>query len=246
MFIQTMYGIRDVHKSDIKEEDFSEVCVHIFFTPPLSSLSLLQMIPIESFEAQSMTGKFVPIVTGGTHIKLTYQNRKEYVEKALHFRLHELDKQAWITNKQHPLWFLYYIQHAGGSDSWGDVLHSASSPLFTLHCQDAPTCCLWHGTGRLVYAEESSKVKKKFGLFALFSKCAFFVLRYKDGTNENHEVVRWLWQTLESFSNEERILFLRFVSGRSRLPVRISDIPHRFRISVYGQVAITTSYLLYF
>lgn len=26
MFIQTMYGIRDAHKSGIKEEDFSEVC----------------------------------------------------------------------------------------------------------------------------------------------------------------------------------------------------------------------------
>ena len=53
-----------------------------------------QMIPIESFECQSMTGNFVPIVPGGSNIKLTYQNRKEYVEKALNFRLHELDHQV--------------------------------------------------------------------------------------------------------------------------------------------------------
>jgi len=54
----------------------------------------IQMIPIESFECQSMNGEFVPIVPGGSNIKLTYQNRKEYVEKALHFRLHELDQQV--------------------------------------------------------------------------------------------------------------------------------------------------------
>ena len=63
--------------------------------------------------------------------------------------------------------------------------------------------------------------------------------RYKDDATEGHKVVQWLWQTLESFSNDEKILFLRFVSGRSRLPVRISDIPQRFRISIYGQVTLT-------
>ena len=38
---------------------------------------------------------------------------------------------------------------------------------------------------------------------------------------------------------EERVLFLRFVSGRSRLPTRVSEIPQRFQISVSsGQVSI--------
>ena len=55
---------------------------------------LLQMIPIENFEAQSMNGNFVPIVPGGGNIHLTYHNRKEYVDKALQFRLHELDQQV--------------------------------------------------------------------------------------------------------------------------------------------------------
>ena len=53
-----------------------------------------QMIPIESFEAQSMNGSFVPIIPGGGNTKLTFHNRKEYVEKALKFRLHELDQQV--------------------------------------------------------------------------------------------------------------------------------------------------------
>ncbi len=60
------------------------------------------MIPIESFEAQSMSGIFVPIVPGGGNISLTFQNRKEYVEKGFHFRLHELDKQVGICRAFFP------------------------------------------------------------------------------------------------------------------------------------------------
>jgi len=43
-------------------------------------------------------------------------------------------------------------------------------------------------------------------------------------------LIQWLWQTLESFTNPERILFLRFVCGRSRLPVNITDIGQRLQI----------------
>ena len=35
MFIQALYGIRDVHKSGIGEEDFSEVCVYVCQRPQL-------------------------------------------------------------------------------------------------------------------------------------------------------------------------------------------------------------------
>ena len=65
--------------------------VKLWLHIPLLLSCLLQMIPIESFEVQSMTGKFVPVVPGGGNIRLTYHNRKEFVEKALHFRLHELE-----------------------------------------------------------------------------------------------------------------------------------------------------------
>ena len=60
-------------------------------------------------------------------------------------------------------------------------------------------------------------------------------LRYRDGINESAPLVQWLWQTLDLFTNEEKILFLRFVSGRSRLPTRVSEIPQRFQI-MKGQV----------
>ena len=71
--------------------------------------------------------------------------------------------------------------------------------------------------------------------------CTFFFYRYRDGTTQGDPVVQWLWQTLESLTIEERVLFLRFVSGRSRLPTRVSEIPQRFQISVAsGQVCTYT------
>ena len=61
--------------------------------------------------------------------------------------------------------------------------------------------------------------------------------RYKDG-NGSDQIYHWLWQTLEDFSNEERTLFLRFVSGRSRLPSRVAEISQRFQISKGGRVGL--------
>lgn len=55
------------------------------------------------------------------------------------------------------------------------------------------------------------------------------LVRYRDIT-ESHQLICWLWQSLEEFTNEERVLFLRFVSGRSRLPSNLTDIPQKFQI----------------
>ena len=52
------------------------------------------MIPIDCFEGQSSDGRIVPIVPGGRSIPLTYANRKQYVERAIAFRLHEMDAQV--------------------------------------------------------------------------------------------------------------------------------------------------------
>ncbi|VTJ85653.1 Hypothetical predicted protein [Marmota monax] len=55
------------------------------------------------------------------------------------------------------------------------------------------------------------------------------VVRYRE-VDEQHQLVQWFWHTLEEFSNEERVLFMRFVSGRSRLPANTADISQRFQI----------------
>lgn len=43
---------------------------------------------------QSADGKMVPIIPGGNSIPLTFSNRREYVERAIEYRLHELDRQV--------------------------------------------------------------------------------------------------------------------------------------------------------
>ncbi|XP_017786874.1 PREDICTED: probable E3 ubiquitin-protein ligase HERC1 isoform X2 [Nicrophorus vespilloides] len=55
------------------------------------------------------------------------------------------------------------------------------------------------------------------------------VVRYRD-LDEHHQLVQWLWNILESFSNAERVLFMRFVSGRSRLPSNLADLSQRFQV----------------
>lgn len=55
------------------------------------------------------------------------------------------------------------------------------------------------------------------------------LVRYRDIT-DSHQLIGWFWQSLEEFTNEERVLFLRFVSGRSRLPSNPADITQKFQI----------------
>ncbi|KAK4883685.1 hypothetical protein RN001_007004 [Aquatica leii] len=55
------------------------------------------------------------------------------------------------------------------------------------------------------------------------------VVRYRE-LDENHQLVQWLWNILESFTNAERVLFMRFVSGRSRLPANLADLSQRFQV----------------
>ena len=37
------------------------------------------------------------------------------------------------------------------------------------------------------------------------------------GSDGSHPVVKWLWEILESFGNEDRSRFVKFASGRTRL-----------------------------
>ena len=61
------------------------------------------------------------------------------------------------------------------------------------------------------------------------------VVTYK-GVDSNAPLVRWFWETLESFSNAERSLFLRFVWGRTRLPRTIADFRGRDFVFQVGDV----------
>uniref|UniRef100_A0A1A7WGI3 HECT-type E3 ubiquitin transferase n=1 Tax=Iconisemion striatum TaxID=60296 RepID=A0A1A7WGI3_9TELE len=172
LYVQTLKSILHIEDSGITEDNFHE------------------MIPLDSFVGQSADGKMVPIIPGGNSIPLTFSNRKEYVERAIEYRLHEIDRQvaavregmSWIV----PVPLLSLL---------------TAKQLEQMVCGMPEICC---------------NVLKK-------------VVRYRE-VDEQHSLVQWFWQTLEEFSNEERVLFMRFVSGRSRLPANTADISQRFQI----------------
>ncbi|XP_028298817.1 probable E3 ubiquitin-protein ligase HERC1 isoform X3 [Gouania willdenowi] len=172
LYVQTLKSILHIEESGFTEDNFHE------------------MIPLDSFVGQSADGKMVPIVPGGNSIPLTFSSRKEYVERAIEYRLHEIDRQvaavregmSWIV----PVPLLSLL---------------TAKQLEQMVCGMPEICC---------------DVLKK-------------VVRYRE-VDEQHPLVQWFWQTLEEFSNEERVLFMRFVSGRSRLPANTADISQRFQI----------------
>ncbi|KAM6980533.1 putative E3 ubiquitin-protein ligase HERC1 [Aplochiton taeniatus] len=170
--VQSLNSILHIEDSGITEDNFHE------------------MIPLESFVGQSADGKMVPIIPGGNSVPLTFSNRKEYVDRAIEYRLHEIDRQvaavregmSWII----PVPLLSLL---------------TAKQLEQMVCGMPEICC---------------EVLKK-------------VVRYRE-VDEQHALVQWFWQTLGEFSNEERVLFMRFVSGRSRLPANTADISQRFQI----------------
>ena len=61
------------------------------------------------------------------------------------------------------------------------------------------------------------------------------LINYRD-FDPNNQVVVWLWEILDEMSEEEKVLFMIFVSGRSRLPANpTSDLNQRFQIMKVDQ-----------
>ncbi|KAM7405656.1 hypothetical protein PAMP_000090 [Pampus punctatissimus] len=178
LYVQTLKSILHIEDSGITEENFHE------------------MIPLDSFVGQSADGKMVPIIPGGNSIPLTFSNRKEYVERAVEYRLHEIDRQAAL---------LHQVAAVREGMSW--IVPVPLLSLLTAKQLEQMVCGM---------PEICCDVLKK-------------VVRYRE-VDEQHALVQWFWQTLDEFSNEERVLFMRFVSGRSRLPANTADISQRFQI----------------
>jgi hypothetical protein len=54
------------------------------------------------------------------------------------------------------------------------------------------------------------------------------------GYSSDDATVRLFWETLESFSQDDRARFLKFVWGRTTLPLRVSEFSQRFRLERAG------------
>ncbi|XP_067933208.1 probable E3 ubiquitin-protein ligase HERC1 [Watersipora subatra] len=172
IYMSSMRGIRDIDEDGVTPQNFHEV------------------IPLTSFEAQGSDNKYVPVVAGGQDIQLTFHNRKEYVERALLYRLNEFHLQANAVRQ-----------------GMASIIPVPILSLYTADRLEQLVCGI---------PDISVSLLKK-------------VSKYRE-IDESHKLIQWLWHTLESFTNAERILFLRFVCGRSRLPVNITDLGQRLQI----------------
>lgn len=47
---------------------------------------------------------------------------------------------------------------------------------------------------------------------------------------ENHRIVARFWRVFEAFTEEEKGLYLKFVWGRSRLPIDCSSLKHKHEV----------------
>ncbi|KAJ1212717.1 hypothetical protein NDU88_000367 [Pleurodeles waltl] len=172
LYYRCLQGILHLDDSEITEENFTV------------------MIPLDAFVGPSANGKMVPIVPGGQNRPVTFSNRKDYVEKSIEYRLHEMDQQV-----------------AAVREGMSAIIPVPLLSLLTGQRLEELVCGV---------PEVSVKMLRK-------------MIRYRDAC-EGTELVRWFWQTLEEFTNEERVSFLRFVSGRSRLPANTADVTQKFQV----------------
>ena len=54
--------------------------------------------------------------------------------------------------------------------------------------------------------------------------------------DQNHEIVHRFWRVFESFSGEERALYLKFVWGRNRLPADLSKISRKHEVRLMSNM----------
>ncbi|XP_065224595.1 probable E3 ubiquitin-protein ligase HERC1 isoform X2 [Planococcus citri] len=172
LYVQSLFGIKNIHTSDVTEENFHDI------------------IPLEYFYSTSWSGDSVPIVSDGDQRPLTFHNRDEYVEKAIEFRLHEMDLQIAAV-REGMSWII-------------------PVPLLTLL-----TC---------VHFEQLV-----CGLPQISIPLLKRITRYRD-FDETSPLAEWFWSVVENLTPHEKVLFLRFISGRSRLPANIEDLSQRFQV----------------
>jgi len=175
MAIQSLNSLREIEKQGVDESTFEDV---IF----------------ETFTTMSSDDREVELKLNGAEIPVTFQNRHEYCDLVLRYRLHEFDQQA-----------------AALRQGLGTMVPLRLLSLFTPGEVEALVC----GSPELdlPLLKQSTEYS---------------------GVSESDQHVRFFWDALESFSNEERQMFLRFTWGRTRLPMTLNDFPQRFKIQAFN------------
>jgi len=160
----------------------------------------------EQFNAQFTDTKFivigsdarsVPLIKGGDHISVNWDNRHEYCRLVMEYRKNEFATQCQAIRR-----------------GLATVVPYTLLSLFTWQEFEIQVCG---------YPKMDIDLLKKMTTY--------------DGCSASDPHIQYFWQVLSKrFDDIERAKFLKFVWGRSRLPVKPADFgSSRFKISVLNR-----------
>ena len=55
--------------------------------------------------------------------------------------------------------------------------------------------------------------------------------------SEDQNIIKWFWKMFDAFTQEERKAYLKFVWGRSKIPIDTSNLYYKHRITLYNDWA---------
>ena len=174
--VNSFTKLRNIEQSGIDAESFS----YTFF---------------ETFTTISSDDRIVELVPGGKDIDVTFDNRIDYCDKVINYRLHEFDVQA-----------------AAVRQGMSTIIPIA---MLNLH--------IWDQLETMVCGKSEVDV-------ALLEQ----ITEYQ-GCSPSDPHVRFFWQALGEFDNEERSAVIKFVWGRSRLPLNAASFSQKFKIQTFSR-----------
>ena len=182
----------------------------------------------------------VSLVPGGDSIVVTFANRLEFVERLTAMRLGEIDEQceairtgmlsATIPAQVVSLWSVNEFSLAVCGKPEISIEEWTAQTRYTRHAHPHPLC---HS-----HLPSMSSVPRALALppasqpltavYVRTVACCFGVVSTVccggsgsfsfENSGPNHSNALW-WEVMQSFSHEQRSQVLKFVTGRSRLPV---------------------------
>jgi E3 ubiquitin-protein ligase HERC2 len=184
----------------------------------ITSAEMFEELDTEYFVITGSDGKEVPIKPNGEKIRVTWENRFEFCDLLLKFRMSEFKSQCdairrgmWLFSVHLSVLifllfvlFFPYIFLPGLSQ----IIPTKSLLLFT-----------WNELEKYVCGEPEIDVE-------LLKSCTNY-----SGWSETDPVVVMFWNILKSLPNAEKTMFLRFTWGRSRLPLNKSAFTSRMTIT---------------
>ena len=167
-FVKSMESIRKIDTEGVNEENFGDI---IF----------------ETFETLRSDDEKVELVEGGSLTDVTFENRNEFVDLAIKFRLHEFDAMLDAMRR-----------------GFACIVPQRQLCLFT-----------WEEVSQMVVGSPTIDV-------ALLKSATEY-----SGCSPEDKHVKFFWQALKEFNQEERAAFLRFTWSRTRLPLNKEGFSQR-------------------